>query len=195
MVASAAPSLQPILRYVRDLIHEAIPDATEAIKWGRPFFLVNGTPVCYLAAFNRHCALGFWSPDMTAMLRDEGIDGTMGSGSVGKIATMEDLPSRADLLRYFRDAAARARTGEAASPMKARTRVSAKAPILVPQEFTDALGKSGQARATFESLPPSCRREYLEWMTSAKRPETREKRITQAVTMLEAGKRFNEQYR
>ena len=195
IIEGAAAFAQPILRYLRELIHEAVPDLAEEVKWSRPFFVVNGTNVCYIAAFRRHCALGFWSAEMTAMLQGEGIDGASGSGSVGKIARMEDLPPRSDLLRYVREAAARARAGDATSPMKARPRVSAKAPIPVPLEFADALSKSKSAGAECERFSPSCRREYLEWITSAKRPETREKRIGRAVSMLEAGKRFNEEYR
>ncbi len=195
VIAKAAPFAQPILRLLRDLIREAVPDATEQIKWGRPFYSVNGISVCFIAAFKEHCALGFWSPEMTASLQNDGIDGSSGSGSVGKITSMDDLPPRADLLRYLRKAAARARTGDAVSPLKARPRVSAKAPIPTPPAFTDALTRSKHAAAAFEGLPPSCRREYLEWIASAKRPQTQERRIGQSVTMLETGKRFNEQYR
>ena len=195
IIEDAAPFARPILRYLRGLIHEAIPDAVEDVKWNRPFFVVNGVNACYIAAFSRHCALGFWSPDITAMLHDDGIDGTSGSGSVGKITRVEDLPLRADLMRYLQEAATRARTGGASSPIKKRPRVSANSPIPMPPEFAAALAKSKQADATFEGFPPSCRREYLEWITSAKRPETREKRIGQAIAMLQTGKRFNEQYR
>ncbi len=195
VIANAAPFAQPILRYLRDLIHEAVPDAVEEIKWGRPFFVVNGTSICYVAAFTRHCSLGFWSPEMTAILQSDGVDGGSSSGSVGKITALEDLPTRADLQRYFREAARRARTGDAASPMKARPRTSAKIPVPMIPEFANALARSEPASSVFEALAPSCRREYLDWIANAKRPGTRERRIGQAVAMLESGKRFHEKYR
>ncbi len=194
LIANSATFAQPILTYLRALVHEAAPDAVEEIKWSRPFFTVNGTNICYIAAFSKHCGFGFWSPEITAMLREEGVDGGNGSGSVGKIMSINDLPPRVDLMRYIRLAAQRARAGEAESPMRTGTRAPAKAPVAMTLEFADALSNSKAASATFEALPPSCRREYLEWVTSAKRPETRERRIAQALAMLEVGKRFNEKY-
>ena len=194
-IAKAAAFAQPLLTYLRALVHHAVPDAVEEMKWSRPFFLVNGTIVCQMAAFKAHCGFGFWSPEMTAMLQADGVDGSDGSGAVGKIRSMEDLPSRADLLRYLKHAAERARAGDAASPMKSRPRTSAKAPIPMPPEFEAALAKSEAASASFAAFPPSCRREYMEWITTAKRPETRGRRVAEAVSMLAAGKRFNGQYR
>ena len=194
-LAKAPEFAQPILAYLRGLVHQAVPDVAEEIKWSRPFFLVNGTIVCQMAAFKAHCGFGFWSPEMTAMLQADGVDGSDGSGAVGKIRSIEQLPLKADLLRYLKHAAERARAGDAVSPVASRPRASAKMPIPMPPEFEAALAKSKVAHATFEALPPSCRREYLEWITTAKRPETREKRIAGAVDMLAEGKRFNDQYR
>lgn len=194
-VAKVLPFAQPIVKHLRSAVHEAAPDAVEVMKWGRPFFSVRGTLVCYMAAFHKHCGFGFWSPQMTAVLKADSIDEPGASGSLGRIATLDDLPSRDSLLRYIRQAAGDARSGTAGTAMASGRRSSAKAPIPVPQGLADALQKSKTAGETFDRLSPGCRREYLEWITSAKRPETRERRITEAVVRLAAGKRFNEQYR
>lgn len=53
---------------------------------------------------------------------------------------------------------------------------------------------SGLARAQFDGFTPSQRREYLEWVTEAKRPETRTKRIAQAGEWITEGKRRNWKY-
>lgn len=195
LIAGAAGFAQPILIYLRDLVHEAAPDTVEEIKWSRPFFLVNGTIVCQMQAFQQHMGFGFWSPEMTAMLQADGVSGVEGSGSFGRITSMSDLPPKDDLLRYIRVAADSARAGQAGSPMAARKRTSAKPPIAMPPAFEAALAKVTKAQATFDAFPPSCRREYLEWITSAKRPETRDRRITEAIGMLAEGKRFNDKYR
>jgi uncharacterized protein YdeI (YjbR/CyaY-like superfamily) len=65
----------------------------------------------------------------------------------------------------------------------------------VPDDFSVALKRTTKARTFFESLPPSCRREYIEWIITAKKEETRTRRLTEAITMLGAGRRQNEQYR
>lgn len=194
LIANAPAFAQPILAYLRAIVHEAVPDVTEDIKWSRPFFLVNGRMICQMSAFTKHCGFGFWSPEMTSLLQADGIEGADASGSFGRITSLDDLPSRADLLRYVRHAADRAREGDATSPVAARPRTSAKAPIAVPPELAVALDRSKPARSTFEALPPSCRREYLEWITTAKRPETRDRRIEETIVRLAAGRRFNDEY-
>ena len=51
-----------------------------------------------------------------------------------------------------------------------------------------------KAAATFDAFPPSCQREYVEWVTEAKRDETRVKRLNQAVEWMAEGKRRNWKY-
>ena len=194
LIAKAAPFAQTILRELRTLVHQAAPDAVEAVKWSRPFFSVNGVIVCQMSAFTKHCGFGFWSPEMTALLKADGIEGQDGSGSFGRITSMDDLPPRKQLLGYIRHAADLARSGSAGSPIASRPRVSAKAPIPMPPDFAMLLAKSKTATATFAGFPPSCKREYLDWITTAKRPETRDRRMTEAVIRLAAGRRFNDEY-
>jgi uncharacterized protein YdeI (YjbR/CyaY-like superfamily) len=51
-----------------------------------------------------------------------------------------------------------------------------------------------EAKTFFDGLAPSHRYEYLEWITDAKREETRAKRIGQALEWLAEGKRRNWKY-
>ena len=64
----------------------------------------------------------------------------------------------------------------------------------MPEDFASALAGNARANATFDGLAPSHRREYLEWITGAKREETRAKRIAQAVEWLAEGKKRNWKY-
>lgn len=60
--------------------------------------------------------------------------------------------------------------------------------VVVPAELEKALSASPAARDTFESLSFSHRREYANWISEAKKPETRDRRAGAAVKMLKAGK-------
>jgi uncharacterized protein YdeI (YjbR/CyaY-like superfamily) len=53
----------------------------------------------------------------------------------------------------------------------------------IPKDFAKAL-KEGGLDEFFASYPPSHQREHLKWITEAKRPETRKKRIEQSVKMI-----------
>lgn len=56
--------------------------------------------------------------------------------------------------------------------------------VVVPEDVLAALAHHPTAQATFEKLPPSHQREYLSFVTEAKKPETRARRLRQMVTKL-----------
>jgi uncharacterized protein YdeI (YjbR/CyaY-like superfamily) len=64
----------------------------------------------------------------------------------------------------------------------------------MPKDLAAALKKNAKARATFESFPPSHKREYLEWITEAKTDETRQRRLATALEWMSAGKPRNWKY-
>ena len=57
-----------------------------------------------------------------------------------------------------------------------------------------ALGQNKKATAAFESFSPSHKREYTEWISDAKRDETRQRRIETAVAQMAEGKSLNWKY-
>lgn len=60
----------------------------------------------------------------------------------------------------------------------------------IPEAFARALEENPKARRTFEELSPTYQKQYLGWIITAKRPETREKRIRESVHLLEQGKKL-----
>lgn len=195
-IAKAQPFARPILTHLRALIHQACPGVVETIKWSRPFFEYRGVILCNISAFKEHCSLGFWGEEIGAVLRKAGAvrDGAM--GSLGRITSLKDLPSDAVLLGWFRQAAAFIDSGQYTSPISARSRVvkPAKPALEPPAEFAAALRKNRTASSAFEKFSPSCRREYIEWIAGAKRPETRDRRIATAIEWIAEGKQRNWQY-
>jgi Bacteriocin-protection, YdeI or OmpD-Associated len=59
----------------------------------------------------------------------------------------------------------------------------------VPEALARALAGDPAAKTTFEALAFTHRKEYGGGVADAKRPETRERRVTQALEMLRDGKR------
>jgi len=58
----------------------------------------------------------------------------------------------------------------------------------VPAALSEALAGDPQARAAFDRLAYTHRKEYARWIEEAKRPETRARRTARALEMLRAGK-------
>lgn len=178
-IDQAAPFAQPILRQLRALVHATVPDLGETLKWGMPHFTHNGKNLAGFAAFKEHAAF---------MIHGDGRQ-DQGMGQFGKIKSLTDLPSDAEL--RARLLAARDRIDSPVTK-KAAPKTKAKADIAVPDDFAGAL--SPKARSFFDELAPSYRREYLEWVTGAKRAETRTKRIAQAAEWLAEGKKMGWKY-
>ena len=182
-IAKAAPFAQPILSYVRDVVHEGCPDVVETMKWSSPFFEYEGT-LCMMAAFKEHCRFGFWKGNLVLDGETLGLDVTI--GGQGRIAAVGDLPPKRTLVKWVKKAAALNADG-----VKVERKPKApKAELVVPDDLAVALGRRehAKARAAFDAFSPSHRREYVEWIVEAKTDATRQKRLAQTLEQLAEGK-------
>lgn len=195
-IEKSQPFAQPILTHLRKLMHKGCPDMEEAIKWSHPFFLYRDIIVAHMAAFKEHCAFGFWGEEIGAVLREAGQVRNGSMGTLGRITSVKDLPAEKVMLGWVREAAAFIDSGRHTSPITARRKV-VKAPKPAPTaspEFAAALKKNKKAATVFEAFSPSCKREYVDWIAEARREETRDKRIAQAVEWIAEGKQRNWKY-
>jgi uncharacterized protein YdeI (YjbR/CyaY-like superfamily) len=190
-IEKSAEFAQPILHHLRTLFHKACPEAVEEIKWSMPFFVYKGQLMGNIAAFKAHCSMGLFGPAMREVLKKDGVDGSDGMGSLGKITSLKDLPPDKKLLGYITQAAALIGGG---AKVMSREKKAAKATPEVPTELAAALKKNKAAAKVFAAFSPSCQREYTEWIAEAKRPETKEKRVAQAVEWIAEGKQRNWKY-
>lgn len=182
-IKSAQPFARPILKHLRDVVHRACSDVEETIKWRMPFFDYKGT-LCMMGSFKEHAVFGFWKG---ALLFGKENEGAM--GHFGRLASIKDLPSDKQLIGYVKRAA---ELNERGVQKKRTPRGTQK--ITVPSDLEAALGKNAKARKTFENFSYSHRKEYVQWITDAKREETRKKRLKRAIQWLAQGKPQNWKY-
>jgi uncharacterized protein YdeI (YjbR/CyaY-like superfamily) len=192
-IAKAQPFAQPILMHVREIVHRACPDVDEEIKWSMPFFVLRCVVLGHMAGFKQHCAIGFWGPEMRAVLTEDGLLSENGMGSLGKVASLKDLPSDKKLLDYYRQAAGLVASGQRTKSLVRPKKAQKPAPE-VPPELAAKLKKNKAAAKVFAGFSASCQREYTDWIAEAKRPETKEKRVAQAVEWIAEGKQRNWKY-
>lgn len=181
---------RPILEYLRELVHEACPDVEESIKWQWPHYGYKGMMVS-TAAFKAHVSINFWKAEIMAdphkILKPVG-SGAM--GNFGAVTSFNDLPPRDQLLELVREAV---RLNEEGINVEKKP-AARKQELDVPEDFITALEANPQAKAHFTAFSPSAQREYLQWITEAKREETRQKRIKTALEWISEGKRRNWRY-
>lgn len=60
----------------------------------------------------------------------------------------------------------------------------------IPPEFAKALARNNKAKENFDKLAPTYRKHYIGWIAVAKRPETRKRRITESIALLEKGQKL-----
>jgi uncharacterized protein YdeI (YjbR/CyaY-like superfamily) len=192
-IARAAPFAHAPLAHIREAMHAALPDVTEAIKWSHPFFLLEGRPFANMAAFKAHCSLGFWKAGRP-IAEDAAGPRDKAMGQFGRIESLADLPKAAALRKLIveaRAAWAAAIDEKASAPPAPKT--PREAPAL-PDDLAAALRAQPGARQAFDAFTPSQQREYVAWIVEARRDATRSSRIAQAVEWIAQGKTRNWKY-
>jgi uncharacterized protein YdeI (YjbR/CyaY-like superfamily) len=184
-IEKAAPFARPILKRLRKIVHAGCRKGEETIKWRMPHFEHHGL-LCGMAAFKNHCAFWFWNRALVL-----GPDAERGMAQFGRLTSVDDLPDDKRLAGYVRKAA---QLNEAGVKQPARPKLRRKAPPKVPDYFKSALGENAKARKTFENLSPTQQKEYIEWLTEAKRDETRQQRLKMSIFWLAQGKPRNWKY-
>lgn len=106
--ARQPPALRAILDELRALLREVVPDATGSIKWGMPFYTVDGEMMCAFGAHTSHVNLILSGPpgsfaDPKGLLEGEGK-----TGRHLKIASADAIP-RAQVKAWLETAAKNAR--------------------------------------------------------------------------------------
>lgn len=181
-IAKAPAFAQPILTHLRDAIHRACPGVQEDIKWSRPAFVNEGRILAVISAFKAHAALSLWKMGEPTGKEEEGM------GQFGRLTSLADLPADAELIGLIRSVA---NAREVAPP---KPKKPPRPELPVPEELTAAFAANPQAKAVWDGFAPSHRREYLEWIGEAKRPETRAARVTQSFEWIAEGKQRNWKY-
>jgi uncharacterized protein YdeI (YjbR/CyaY-like superfamily) len=76
------------------------------------------------------------------------------------------------------------RTGKWKKPVTSRQEFK------IPPELIEALATNKEAGKNFDKLAPSYQRQYVGWVASAKKVETRKKRVKEAIELLEQNRKL-----
>ncbi|MDQ6622521.1 MAG: YdeI/OmpD-associated family protein [Verrucomicrobiota bacterium] len=185
-IANAAPFARPILKHLRKLIHAGCPEVEETMKWKFPHFDYKGI-LCGMAAFQNHCSFGFWKGSL--ILGTDPNQERDGMGHFGRITSRADLPDDKTLIGYVRKAA-RLNETKVKSPTRSKPRTKPQ-PFEIPDYLAGALRKNAEAKKTFAGFSYSHQKEYVEWLTEAKRDATRAQRLAKTIEWLSEGKPRN----
>jgi len=178
---------QPLAEQVVEWFLNWQPDLAESIKWNMLCFSGRKL-VCGLSACRHHLGIAFFRgtelPD-PAKLFSPGGEGNTNLRSL-RLTTLAGLDRAA-----LRDLLAAAVALDADPTLPPAPKVK-RQPWPVPAFFKAALAQPRHRAAAdgFKRLSPTCQREYLVWLTTAKRPETRARRLAQTLAALRSGRKW-----
>jgi hypothetical protein len=93
-----------LLEKLRALVNKGVPDADVSIKWGVPFYQLNGKNVCALASFKDYVAINFFAPPNAFVDPGKKLEGSGKGNRTLKVHSAGDIDS-ASILRWVKAAA------------------------------------------------------------------------------------------
>jgi hypothetical protein len=175
----------PMANQLREWILEWEPDLTESIKWNMLCFSGRKL-VCGISACQKHLAVTFFRG---TELADPGNLFAPGGENNTNIRGMRFTTLDGFDRRTFRDllhAAVELDEEPWLPPLPKKKRK----PFPMPDYFAQGLKKNKAAAKFFASLAPTYQREYIVWLTFAKLPETRARRLKETLAALRAGRKW-----
>jgi len=172
---------RPMAAQLREWIVRWEPDLSEAVKWNMLCF-AGRKLVCGISACQRHVGLAFFRG--VELLDPAGLfHGGEANTSMRalRLTTLDTLDDHA--LRRLLHAAVELDTEPFFRPAPKVKRE----PWPMPEFFAAALKNNRRAGQGFAALSSSCQREYLIWVSTAKREETRARRLTETLAALAGG--------
>lgn len=173
-ISELEPFAQVICKRLRKLILSADSEIIEDWKWG-PNYYLNGM-VCGYWGFKKHVSFVFFQG---SLLKDKKKILIENPGNVHnrhiKFTDVKQIDDKV-ILEYLFEAIDNNRKGLKITETKDKT-------IVTPDDVEKAF-KKAKVLAYFDSLAFSHRKEYVQWIESAKKEETRTKRIEQAIEKL-----------
>lgn len=162
---------QAICKKLRQIILETDAEITEEWKWG-PHYSRNGM-VCGFSAFKNHVKLNFFNGSAMKdpkKLFNNGADSAF-SRSIDFKST--DALDGTVLKEYIREAIALNESGF--------KRTLSDKTVVVPDALEKAFDENGKAKNFFETLSYTCKKEYVNYITSAKQEKTINDRIAKVI--------------
>ena len=161
----------------------------ETIKWGIPVYTLEGKNIVGISSFKTYFGMWFYQgvflrdPAGVLMNAQEGVTKGMRQW---RLTSMEEIDEEL-IMQYIQEAIQNQREGKEIKPER-------KA-LLVPPALDEALDQYPDARLGFDALSHSKKREYTEYISEAKRAETKQNRLAKILPMLEQGIGLNDKYR
>ncbi|HZJ35900.1 MAG TPA: YdeI/OmpD-associated family protein [Gillisia sp.] len=182
------PKWTEILLELRELLNSTV--LTETIKWGGPVYTLDGKNLLGIGAFKNHSALWFFQGALLQENTNLLINAQEGKTKVLRQIRFEAVSKidKQELLKYIDETISLHKQGKEIKP-------NLNKEILIPSKLSDFFKSNSELKKAFSILNPGKQREYAEYITEAKRNETKQKRIEKIIPMIKVGIGLNDKYK
>ena len=164
----------------------------ERIKWGMPVYTLNNKNVAGFGAFKSWVGIWFFQgvflDDKAGVLINAQEGTTKGLRQWRFSSAREIRENRESILAYLEEAIQNQEEGKEIKPDRNK-------PLEIPLELEKALDQDPALKDSFKSLSLSKKREYAEYVSSARREETRLSRLQKILPMILEGVGMSDKYR
>jgi uncharacterized protein YdeI (YjbR/CyaY-like superfamily) len=173
---------RPVCEELREVVQRFAPDLSESIKWNMLCFSGRKL-VCAIGGYQKHAELCFFrGAELPDALFNRGENNKAIRGILFTAVEQIDRKALGPLI-------ATAANLDIEPPMPLPSKPK-REPWPMPEDLAVALEKNRAAAAFFAELKPTYQREYMVWVSTAKRPETRAHRLEQTVRALAARRKW-----
>ncbi len=184
------PKYSDALNKLREIILKT--EMQENIKWNSPTYSLDGKNVIGLAAFQNHFGIWFFNgvflKDEQNLLVTAQVDKTKGLRQM-RFENIEEIDSNI-VSAYVREAIENQRNGKVIVPLKTK-----KSEIEIPPELSSAFSANDELQKSFDFMSAYKQKEYSEYISHAKRVETKNSRLEKIIPMILKGIGLNDKYK
>ncbi|MEP3534426.1 YdeI/OmpD-associated family protein [Ekhidna sp.] len=181
------PSYLSILEKLQHIILQTELD--ERMKWGIPTYCLGNKNIVSIGAFKSYAGLWFFNgaflKDSACVLVNAQEEKTKGLRQ-WRFTSSDDIDEKL-VLKYVQEAIQNQKDGKEIK--------SEKKPLIIPDELKEALASNSPLSEAFENLSLSYKREYAEYIATAKRDETKQKRLQKIIPMILDQVGLNDKYK
>lgn len=177
---------------LRELVKAIISE--ETVKWGFPVYMINNKNVVGLGAFKAYTGIWFFQG---GLLND--VDQKLVNAQEGKTKAMrqwrfnsvDEITVNSELIQaYLQEALENEIAGKAIKPNRPKSK-----PLVIPPELQWALDASDSLKDSFNAHSLTNRRDFAEYIETAKREATKQSRLTKIIPMIQSGEGLNDKYK
>ena len=161
----------------------------ETIKWGIPVFTFKGKNIVGIAPFKNHLAIWFYQGVLLKDSRKLLINAQEGKTKALRQWKIHpgEIPDLQVLKQYVEEAIKNEQLGKHYKPER-------DLPLELPDLLKTHLDADSTLKVAFEKLSPSKQKDYVLYISEAKREETRQQRMMKIIPMIKMGKGLNDRY-